>query len=121
MGPAEEMAKIIQTVEGAADVRAEATEGLPQITVIYQREKLAKYGLNIDKLNKYVSTAFAGANAGIIFEGEKRFDLVVRFAANNRESIEDLKNGESFNWTYTDTKYESLEINVRIYNSALVQ
>ena len=89
---AEEMAKIIQTVEGAADVRAEATEGLPQITVIYQREKLAKYGLNIDKLNKYVSAAFAGANAGIIFEGEKRFDLVVRFAANNRESIEDLKN-----------------------------
>lgn len=89
---AEEMAKIIQTVEGAADVRAEATEGLPQITVIYQREKLAKYGLNIDKLNRYVSTAFAGANAGIIFEGEKRFDLVVRFAANNRESIEDLKN-----------------------------
>lgn len=89
---AEEMAKIIQTVEGAADVRAEATEGLPQITVIYQREKLAKYGLNIDKLNRYVSTAFAGANAGIIFEGEKRFDLVVRFAANSRESIEDLKN-----------------------------
>ena len=89
---AEEMAKIIQTVDGAADVRAEATEGLPQITVIYQREKLAKYGLNIDKLNRYVSTAFAGANAGIIFEGEKRFDLVVRFAANNRESIEDLKN-----------------------------
>ena len=89
---AEEMAKIIQTVDGAADVRAEATEGLPQITVIYQREKLAKYGLNIDKLNRYVSTAFAGANAGIIFEGEKRFDLVVRFAANSRESIEDLKN-----------------------------
>ncbi|MBI9040207.1 CusA/CzcA family heavy metal efflux RND transporter [Lutibacter sp.] len=89
---AEEMAKIIQTVDGAADVRAEATEGLPQITVIYQREKLAKYGLNVDKLNKYVSTAFAGANAGIIFEGEKRFDLVVRFAANSRESIEDLKN-----------------------------
>lgn len=89
---AEEMAKIIQSVDGAADVRAEATEGLPQITVIYQREKLAKYGLNIDKLNRYVSTAFAGANAGIIFEGEKRFDLVVRFAANSRESIEDLKN-----------------------------
>jgi heavy metal efflux system protein len=89
---ANEMAKIIQTVDGAADVRAEATEGLPQITVIYQRSKLAKYGLSIDKLNSYVSTAFAGANAGIIFEGEKRFDLVVRFAKNNRQSIDDLKN-----------------------------
>jgi len=89
---AEEMAKIIQTVEGAADVRAEATEGLPQITVIYQKDKLAKYGLTIDKLNQYVSTAFAGANAGIIFEGEKRFDLVVRYSDNYRQSIDDLRN-----------------------------
>ena len=89
---AEEMAGIIQTVEGTSGVRAEATDGLPQITVIYQREKLAKYGLNIDKLNQYVSAAFAGANAGIIFEGEKRFDLVVRFSKKYRQNIDDLKN-----------------------------
>ncbi len=89
---ADEMAKIIQTIDGAADVRAEATEGLPQITVIYQRAKLAKYGLTVDKLNRYVSTAFAGANAGIIFEGEKRFDLVVRFSDTYRQSIDDLRN-----------------------------
>lgn len=89
---AEEMAKIIKTVKGAADVRAEATEGLPQITVNYQREKLAKYGLSISKLNQYVSAAFAGANAGIIFEGEKRFDLVVRFSSAYRQSMDDLKN-----------------------------
>lgn len=89
---ANEMAKIIQTVKGAADVRVEATEGLPQITVNYEREKLAKYGLTIDKLNTYVSAAFAGVNAGIIFEGEKRFDLVVRFAKNYRINIEDLQN-----------------------------
>ena len=86
------MSKIIQTVDGAADVRAEATEGLPQITVIYQRSKLAKYGLSIDKLNRYVSAAFAGANAGIIFEGEKRFDLVVRYSDNYRQNIDDLRN-----------------------------
>ncbi len=89
---AEEMAAIIQTIDGAADVRAEATDGLPQITVIYQREKLAKYGLTIDKLNSYVSAAFSGADAGIIFEGEKRFDLVVRFSDTYRQSIDDLKN-----------------------------
>lgn len=89
---AKEMAAIIQTVDGAAGVRAEATDGLPQITVNYQRAKLAKYGLSIDKLNQYVSTAFAGANAGIIFEGEKRFDLVVRFAEKNKQSIDDLRN-----------------------------
>ncbi|MCH7524004.1 MAG: CusA/CzcA family heavy metal efflux RND transporter, partial [Bacteroidetes bacterium] len=89
---AEEMARIIKTVDGASDVRAEATDGLPQITVIYQRSKLAKYGLTIDKLNSYISTAFAGANAGIIFEGEKRFDLVVRFSSAYRQSINDLRN-----------------------------
>lgn len=101
---AEEMAQIIQTVEGAADVRAEATEGLPQITVNYQRSKLAKYGLTIDKLNRYVSTAFAGANAGIIFEGEKRFDLVVRFSDKNRQSIEDLRN------LFVDLPNENIQI-----------
>ncbi|MBL4939443.1 MAG: efflux RND transporter permease subunit, partial [Lutibacter sp.] len=89
---AEEMAKIIQTVDGAAGVRAEATDGLPQITVIYQRAKLAKYGLSVSKLNSYISAAFSGANAGIIFEGEKRFDLVVRFSDTYRKSIDDLRN-----------------------------
>ena len=89
---AEEMAGIIQTVPGTSGVRAEATDGLPQITVFYQREKLAKYGLTIDKLNRYVSTAFAGADAGIIFEGEKRFDLVVRFSKRHRQNMDDLKN-----------------------------
>ncbi len=87
-----EMADIIKTVKGTSGIRAEATEGLPQITVFYQREKLAKYGLTIDKLNRYVSTAFAGADAGIIFEGEKRFDLVVRFSKPHRKNIDDLKN-----------------------------
>ncbi len=89
---AEEMAAIIQTVSGTSGVRAEATEGLPQITVIYQREKLAKYGLTINKLNRYVSAAFAGADAGIIFEGEKRFDMVVRFSEKYRQNIDDLRN-----------------------------
>jgi len=89
---AKEMSAIIKTVQGAADVNTEATDGLPQITVIYQRSKLAKYGLTIDKLNSYVSAAFAGADAGIIFEGEKRFDLVVRFSDTYRQSIDDLRN-----------------------------
>jgi heavy metal efflux system protein len=101
---AEEMAKIILTVDGAADVRAEATEGLPQITVVYQRAKLAKYGLTIDKLNRYVSAAFAGSNAGIIFEGEKRFDLVVRFSDAYRTSIDDLRN------LFVDLPNESAQI-----------
>ncbi len=89
---AEEMAKIIKTVKGAAGVRIEATEGLPQLTIKYQSNKIAKYGLNIKKLNRYVNIAFAGADVGVVFEGEKRFDLVVRLSERYKQSIEDLKN-----------------------------
>src|SRR5690625_4624835 len=57
---AQEMAQIIQTVPGAADVSVEATSGLPQMTVRYNRGRIARYGLNIEKLNQYISSAFAG-------------------------------------------------------------
>ena len=87
----EEIARIIKTVEGAEDVTLERTAGLPQMTVNYNRKKVAQYGLNIKKLNEYVSSAFAGSAAGVIFEGEKRFDLVIRFDKNHRKSIENLR------------------------------
>ncbi|MDT7827527.1 CusA/CzcA family heavy metal efflux RND transporter [Pricia sp. S334] len=89
---AEEMGRIIATVPGVADLKVEATAGLPQINVEYNRNKLAQYGLDIDQINTLVKAAFAGAKAGVIFEGEKRFDLVVRLNQENRESIEDLEN-----------------------------
>ncbi len=89
---AEEMGKIIATVPGVADMKVEATDGLPQITIDYNRNKLAQYGLEINKLNSVVQAAFAGGKAGVIFEGEKRFDLVVRLQKENRESIADIQN-----------------------------
>ena len=89
---AEEMGKIIATVPGVADMKVEATDGLPQITVDYNRNKLAQYGLDINQLNNIVQASFAGGKAGVIFEGEKRFDLVVRLQKENRESIEDIQN-----------------------------
>ncbi len=89
---AQEMAKIIGTVEGAADLRAEATKGLPQMTVQYNRLKLAQYGLNIKELNTILRTAFSGESAGVIFEGEKRFDLVVRLDKQYRKDIENIRN-----------------------------
>ena len=88
----QEMAAIIQTVPGAGDVSAERTAGLPQMTVKFRRDKMAQYGLDIQKVNDYISTAFAGGTAGVIFEGEKRFDLVVRFDESHRKSIDDLRN-----------------------------
>ena len=89
---AEEMGKIIATVPGIADMKVEATDGLPQITIDYNRNKLAQYGLEINQLNNIVQVSFAGKKAGVIFEGEKRFDLVVRLQKENRESIEDIQN-----------------------------
>ncbi|AWW29474.1 CusA/CzcA family heavy metal efflux RND transporter [Echinicola strongylocentroti] len=87
----QEMANIISTVSGAGDVNPERTSGLPQMTVRYNRDKVAQYGLVIQKLNEYVSSAFAGGVAGVIFEGEKRFDLVIRFDEAHRKSIDDLR------------------------------
>ena len=87
----QEMAEIIETVPGAGDVNPERTSGLPQMTVRYNRDKLAQYGLDIQKINEYISTAFAGGVAGVVFEGERRFDLVVRFDEAHRQSIEDLR------------------------------
>ncbi|MAN88367.1 MAG: CusA/CzcA family heavy metal efflux RND transporter [Algoriphagus sp.] len=88
---AEQMAEIIQTIPGVGDVNPERTSGLPQMTVRYNRKKIAQYGLDIQKLNEYVSAAFAGGVAGVIFEGEKRFDMVIRFDEKHRRSIDDLR------------------------------
>ncbi len=87
----QEMADIISTVQGAGDVNPERTSGLPQMTVRYNRDKIAQYGLDIQKLNDYVSAAFAGGVAGVVFEGEKRFELVIRFDEAHRQSIDDVR------------------------------
>ncbi|KJD33786.1 multidrug transporter AcrB [Tamlana nanhaiensis] len=89
---AEDITKIIAGTEGIGDMKAEATKGLPQITVKYNRNKLAQYGLQINTINNLIQSAFAGGKAGVIFEGEKRFDLVVRLQAQNRQDISDVQN-----------------------------
>ena len=87
-----EMGNIISSVPGVADMKVEATTGLPQITVNYNRNKTAQYGLEIKDLNALIQSAFAGGDAGVIFEGEKRFDLVVRLEESERSSIENIQN-----------------------------
>jgi len=83
---------LIDKVPGAADVIMEKTAGLPQMSVNYNRAKIAFYGLNIEELNRYVSMAFGGETAGNVFEGEQRFDLVARLQPNFRDDIEHLRN-----------------------------
>ncbi len=89
---AEEIAGLISGIDGIAAVKAEATRGLPQITVNYDRNKLGRYNLNIKELNTIVETAFSGGVAGSIYEGERMFDLVVRLDEEHRTSIDDLRN-----------------------------
>lgn len=89
---AEEIKNKIAGVEGASDIIVEKIDGLPQMSVTYNRKKVARYGLNIQDLNNIVSMAFAGKSLASVFEGERRFDLVVRFDKNNRKSITQLEN-----------------------------
>lgn len=89
---AREMGQLISTIEGVDDMKVEATAGLPQITVNYNRNKLAQYGLQVKELNALIQSAFAGGKAGVIFEGEKRFDLVVRLEEEERTDIENIRN-----------------------------
>ncbi|MCE3006925.1 MAG: CusA/CzcA family heavy metal efflux RND transporter [Bacteroidetes bacterium] len=86
-----EVEQAIQGIEGAADITVEKVAGLPQISVQYDRQKIAKYGLNVEDLNLLVTSGFAGATAGTLFEGEKQFDLVLRFDPEHRHGIEDIE------------------------------
>lgn len=86
-----EIKRLIEDVPGAADVIMEKTAGLPQMIVNYKREKLAYYGLSTDELNTQLSMAFGGAIAGKVFEGEKRFDMVVRFQKQFRTDIDNIR------------------------------
>lgn len=89
---AKEIKAAIQNVEGASDVIIEKTEGLPQMAVTYNRSKIARYGLNIADLNEIIALGFAGKTVGNVFEGEKRFDMVIRLDQTKRRDIEDLRN-----------------------------
>jgi len=88
---AEQLEQLITDIPGVEDIQVEKITGSPQISVSYNRDKIAQYGLNIADVNKILRTAFAGNSAGVIFEEEKRFDLVVRFEEEFRKDIENVR------------------------------
>ena len=88
----QEIASLIRDVKGASDVTPEKIEGLPQVEIRYNRRKIAQYGMSIKDVNQMVAMGFAGAKAGNVFEGEKRFDLVVRLKKERREDLANLSN-----------------------------
>ena len=89
---AHEIKNLIEGVDGADDIIVEKVAGLPEMNVKFDRAKIARYGLNIEDLNQTIAMGFAGRSAGSVFEGEKRFDLVMRLEENLRSDISNLEN-----------------------------
>ena len=89
---AEKLGKIVGTVEGAQNLFVEPITGMPQVVIEYNRANIAQYNLNIADVNKVVNTAFAGQSAGLVFEGEKRFEVVVRLQTDQRKNLQDVQN-----------------------------
>jgi len=88
---ADKIGQIVGTVNGAKDLYVEKVTGLPQILVRINRERLAQFGLDIETVNQAINMAFAGQSAGMVYENERRFDLVVRLERDKRQRIEDLQ------------------------------
>ncbi|WP_235297056.1 CusA/CzcA family heavy metal efflux RND transporter [Portibacter marinus] len=88
---AKEAEGIITGIGGVGTVNVEQTIGMPQIIINFKYDKMAQYGLQVKEVNQVVRTAFAGESAGIIYEGEKRFDLVVRFDEKYRSDISNVQ------------------------------
>ncbi|UPK72599.1 CusA/CzcA family heavy metal efflux RND transporter [Chitinophaga filiformis] len=87
---AHKVGSVVSGIRGATDLYVEQSSGLPQIVVQYHRDQIARFGLNIEDINTVINTAFAGQRAGIVYEGEKRYDLVVRLDQQNRAGLEDV-------------------------------
>ena len=90
---AKEAAGYIEQIPGASDVIVEQAMGLPQLVVHYHRDKIARYGINIEELNNLVRTAYAGEATGVVFENERRFDLVLRL---DYDKVRDLNLNKLF-------------------------
>ncbi len=88
---AERIRQLVSGVKGVSGIQVEEVTGLPQIQVVYKHDRLAEYGLSVDDANRILETTFAGSVAGSVYEGDKKFDLVVRLDHNLR-NVETLRN-----------------------------
>jgi cobalt-zinc-cadmium resistance protein CzcA len=84
--------KLIQNIEGVQDLNVEKVTGLAQIQVTFNRDRMAQYGLSIEEANNILRAAFAGSEAGVVFDEEKRFSLVVRLDKDYRQNLDNVKN-----------------------------
>ena len=87
---AQQIGGLAKSIDGVEDIYIEELSGLPQLIVRYHREALARYQVNIDDVNKALNLGFAGQIAGYVFEGERKYQLVVRLNEANRVAISDI-------------------------------
>lgn len=88
---AEKISRVVKDVSGAADVKVEQTAGLPQLLITADRDAIARYGMNAEDVNTVVESIVAGKNAGVVYEGERRFDLAVRLSPASGDDEESIK------------------------------
>jgi cobalt-zinc-cadmium resistance protein CzcA len=84
---AEAISQVLESVPGAADVKVEQTTGLPMLTIQIDREKTARLGINVGDVQDAVSIALGGREAGVLFEGDRRFDIIVRLPERLRNDL----------------------------------
>jgi cobalt-zinc-cadmium resistance protein CzcA len=89
---AEAVLAVIQEIPGAADARLEQVDDMPMLTIEPKRMAMSRYGLNVDDLQNLLSTAVGGGEVGMIYDGDRRFDLVVRLPEEIRQDIPALSN-----------------------------
>ena len=87
----EEISSMLQKIPGASEVKVEQTTGLPMLTVNIDRQKASRYGLNVADIQDAVATAIGGREAGTLFEGDRRFDILVRLPESLRNDVESMK------------------------------
>lgn len=89
---ADEIAAVVRKVEGAADVQVDQVSGTPQLVITPDRQAIARYGLNLIDVQDVIKSAIGGTTAGQVFEGIRRFDILVRYQKQDRDNIEAIRN-----------------------------
>jgi len=87
-----EVSRVMSTIEGAEDISVQQLEGLPQLQIKINRDKIALYGINVDDVNDVIATALAGKEAGVIFEGDRKFDIILRYQDEYKRDINAVGN-----------------------------
>ena len=90
MASANDILEVVQNIDGAAGAKVEQVTGLPVLSIVPDRKRMDLYGLNIADVQEIVQTAMGGREAGTVFEGDRRFDLVVRLPESLRTDVDAL-------------------------------